>query len=411
MFVEKEIFQNNDFDPAVFLNQTSSLGVFSIKWFRKIDKLLVAELKSISLSRLLSQGFCGRKDSICKVEFYDCLTTCSPRAISICINYIDADAETKQILEKCIHKRDEDLFIDTLINSGADYSNVACALMFFLSMKPILKTLPHFAEEANDDEVSIIDVLCYPNSNYASITEQVNLKSVFDWKKSLDIKQYNNIDWFALYSLAARRDYFYLYLHYIISNYCTDIDAVIKMSEFIQNNPDLRNAYERIESDELDVQEASSLELDTLVNFRKKFIDRLILPRAIEGKKKPTEYFVSNKEFRLEFVKNLYFTLVEERMLSYDDATYYSFVYRMDKRYKGEKDPDIIIWRGQRRELYHLIYWFVDEGDGRLWAKTAKFFVDKDGQKLKTNGVKNQAVTPTIRMERILKEFQAKFGQ
>ena len=412
-FVEKEIFQNNDFAPAEFFNEASSFGVLSLNWNRVFDKLLVAELKSVSFSRLLSQGVNGRKDlvcNVCMVEFFDCLTTCSPRTRSLCIKYIDTDAETKQILEKCIHKKDEDLFIDTLINSGADYSYVASVLMLFSSIKPIMQTLPRLAGEASDDDASVLDVLCYPNSNYASIKELASVKSVFDWKNSNENK-HNSIDWFILYSHSARRDYYYLSLHNIISNICTDIDAVIKMSEYIQSNPDLRNAYERIESGELDVLEASSPELDTLVNFRKKFIDKLILPRAIEGKKKPTEYFESNRVFGLEFVKHLYFTLVEGRLLSYDDATYYSFVYRMDNSYKGEKDPDIIIWRGQPRELYYLICWFVDEGDGRKWKKTADFFICSDGQKLKTNGVLNQAETPTTRMKKILKEFQAIFGE
>lgn len=327
----------------------------------------------------------------------------APRTISLCFKYIEADEETEQILKNSLLDRKEDLFVETLMKSNVDFGNVASALMAISLLKPLAKLLPHVASPSCD-ELSINDVLYFPMSNAMPTKDQANLKLLLDLKKP-NCASGLNIDWFALYSQIVRRDYFYLYIHNIISNSCTDVDAVIKMSEYIQHDPTLKDAYQRINSGELNVLEASSLELETLVSFRKKFIDRLILPRAIEGKRKPKEYFVSNKVFRLEFVKNLYFALVEGGLLSYDDATYYSFVCRMDKSYKGEKDPDIIIWRGQPRELYHLIYWFVDDGDGRLWAKTAEFFVNSDGQKYKTNGVKNQAVSPTPRMEKILKEF------
>lgn len=408
-FVEKQFFEEGKFSPAEFLNEACALGCASLNWYREFDKLLVNEICSVSFSRLLSEGVRGFNSNTSEVDFYDCLVSSSPRTISFCFKYVDADEEIKQILKNSLLDRNEDLFIETLMKSGAEFSHVASALMAISILKPLARILPHVASPSSD-ELSINDVLCYPISSAMPTKEQVNLKMLYDWKKP-NCAADPNIDWFALYSQIVRRDYFYLYIHNIISNSCTDVDAVIKMTEYIQHDPTLKDKYQRINSGELNVLEASSLELETLVSFRKKFIDRLILPRAIEGKKKPKEYFVSNKVFRLEFVKNLYFALVEGGLLSYDDATYYSFVCRMDKSYKGEKDPDIIIWRGQPRELYHLIYWFVDDGDGRLWAKTAEFFVNSDGQKYKTNGVKNQAVSPTPRMEKILKEFQAKFSQ
>ena len=409
-YVEKQFFDKGLFSPAEFLNEACALGYMSLNYCREFDKLFVNEMRSVSLSRLLSEGVGGfQNNSASEVDLYDCLVLSSPRTISLCFKYIDTDEKTKQTLKNCLFDRDEDLFVETLMKSGVRFSRVASALMTIFLLKPIARISAHIASPSSD-ELSINDVLCYPISNAMPTKEQINLKLLFDWQKPNCVAD-PNIDWFALYSWLTRRDYYFLYLHNMISNSCTDIDAVIKMTEYIQHDPDLKDAYQRINLGELNVFEISSLELDTLVNFRKKFINKLILPRAIEGKKNPKEYFVSNKVFRLEFIKNLYFTLVEGGLLSYDDTTYYSFVCRMDKSYKGEKDPAIIVWRGQPRELYHLIYWFVDDGDGRLWAKTADFFVNSDGQKFKTNGVKNQAVTPTLRMEKILKEFQAKFGQ
>ena len=404
-FIEKEIFNNNDFDPAEFINEASSFGVLSLNWNREFDKLFVAELKSVSFSRLLSQGVKGRKGNVCKIEFYDCLTTCSPRVISLCIKYIDTDEETKQILEKAIHIKDEDLFIDTLINSGADYSNVASILKAFLSIRPIMQTLPHVAEEASD-EVSVLDVLCYPNSDDASIKELVSVKSIHDWKNSNDNKSYN-IDWFILYSYLARHDYYYLSLHNIINNSCTDIDAVIKLSEFIQSNPNLRNAYERIESGELDALEARTPELDTLINFRSKFLDRLKLPKAINGNKGKDEYFDSVRDINKEHCIQFYYKLVEYELLSYDTDTFYAFVYRTDRKYIGEDTPQMIVWRGDDRELYCFVSWFVNDRIGKLRKKTVEFFIKPDGTHFKNNGVKNQGVNRTERMEKLIKELEA----
>ena len=75
--------------------------------------------------------------------------------------------------------------------------------------------------------------------------------------------------------------------------------------------------------------------------------------------------------------------------------------------YKGDKEPIQIAWKGKACELYQLIWWFSgDGGDTRLWSKNAKFFYLSNGEPIKTNGVKNQAIALTKRMEAIIKSLK-----
>ena len=76
---------------------------------------------------------------------------------------------------------------------------------------------------------------------------------------------------------------------------------------------------------------------------------------------------------------------------------------RKDNRVRvfHKKDtPSPIIWLGTTRELFNLI-WEYYEGSTKIWEKTRKFFHDINGIPPKINGAKNQAISPSARMQRI----------
>ena len=75
--------------------------------------------------------------------------------------------------------------------------------------------------------------------------------------------------------------------------------------------------------------------------------------------------------------------------------------------YWGENEPCVIVWNGPLRDLFHLTFWFTDEGDSKIWKKTAQFFALVNGGEIKTNGAKNQAEGPSVRMKKFMKKVNS----
>ena len=141
--------------------------------------------------------------------------------------------------------------------------------------------------------------------------------------------------------------------------------------------------------------------------FRDMFLTQLQLPLKSGKKKDKREYYEANRNQDQQSCIEIYKVLVNNDLLAYDEDTFYSFIYRMSFDYKGDKEPIQIAWKGKACELYQLIWWFSgDGGDTRLWSKNAKFFYLSNGEPIKTNGVKNQAIALTKRMEAIIKSLK-----
>lgn len=89
-FIQKLAFENKDFCPAEFLNAVSYFCYLWLGSMRKDwHKLVINELKSVSFSKMLSDGSRMVNNEVSEVEFYDCLTTCSPRTMSLFLTHVD----------------------------------------------------------------------------------------------------------------------------------------------------------------------------------------------------------------------------------------------------------------------------------------------------------------------------------
>ena len=130
----------------------------------------------------------------------------------------------------------------------------------------------------------------------------------------------------------------------------------------------------------------------------------LNIPKSIGKEKKSNEYFCyasGKKEIDEVECRKLYKALADERLLEWNEETCFSFMYRMCPSYTPKKDtPSPIIWLGTTRELFNLI-WEYYEGSTKIWEKTRKFFHNINGIPPKINGAKNQAISPSARMQRI----------
>jgi hypothetical protein len=371
-------------------------------------KLVINELKSVSFSKMLSDGSRMVNHEVSEVEFYDCLTTCSPRTMSLCLTHVDTDAETKRTLKDYLLDGNEDQFITTLIKSKANFAHVASVLSLFCAIRPLAAILSVYESSTpigSGEELSAYELLFKPYIESMPNEDLRSMRSIIDWKQS-NYTENKNKDWFIAYSHAARCDSYFLFLHSVVSQFCNDVESSMKLSEYIQNDKYLKDIYNGIVNDYIDVLCYNPNGLETLLNYRKEFIDGLVLPLNVEGKKDSEEYYDSNRKPDLNFCKKMYFALVENNLLSYDVTTYYSFVYRTCRKYRGEEAPNRIVWWGQPKDLYYLIYWFVDGANGKVWKKTKSFFIDSNGNEFHTNGVKNQADKPTPLMEKLIKELE-----
>ena len=143
--------------------------------------------------------------------------------------------------------------------------------------------------------------------------------------------------------------------------------------------------------------------------FKDKFITELVIPENIKRKKSKNEYFcyvAKGGKMNEERCRRLYRALVDKSLLKWDEETYFSFMYRMCPDYAPQRDdPSSISWQGQSRELFSLI-WEYYEGTTKIWEKTKNFFHDINGIPPKINGAKNQAISPSTRMQGIFNSLK-----
>ena len=183
------------------------------------------------------------------------------------------------------------------------------------------------------------------------------------------------------------------------------MDAVSKVDRYIKDWHHFKSLSDRIYSGEIELSDYNPDE-SPLRDFRDKYLIKMELPENIlVGAKKSDEYLESDRTPDKWYCIKLYQALVKANLLSYDDDTFYSFVYRMSRDYKGSEEPIKIVWLGKPREIYYLINWFCKDAASKMWKKTANFFCLPEGVKLKDNGVKNHTKTPTPKIASIIEEM------
>lgn len=400
-FDDKLISYNKFYNTACFLYKFELQKRYSVQ---QMISLSEKELSSISLKMLLELFDKVSQDtSSCKISeivFFEQLSECSLKELSLVFSYIDTDSSTLTELKKSMLKKDVDNFVTILMTSNIDYQQAAYSLAFWKQSLVLKDMLGHVKDNViNTEEIKNLFFEFRKNGLINSKHASEHAEIVY----ALEHPEDTNIDWeHWMYNEQKGQIYFPL-IHCICCSASLNLKEVAQMEHFLNEKTESLEIFTDFLKQGVSLDEYVPKPIHEFAIFKEEFLSRLTLPKAVKNKTKK-EYLESVMLYDKDSCTKLYYMLAKEGYLSYDEDVFYSFVSRMSYDYIGEKEPNQIVWYGEARDLYYFINWFTGDHVYKKWEKTAKYYALADGKAIKTNGVTNQAKTKSKRMEAFWKK-------
>lgn len=400
-FDDKLISYNKFYNTACFLYKFELQKRYSVQ---QMISLSEKELSSISLKMLLELFDKASQDtSSCKISeivFFEQLSECSLKELSLVFSYIDTDSSTLTELKKSMLKKDVDNFVTILMTSNIDYQQAAYSLAFWKQSLVLKDMLGHVKDNViNTEEINNLFFEFRKNGLINSKHASEHAEIVY----ALEHPEDTNIDWeHWMYNEQKGQIYFPL-IHCICCSASLNLKEVAQMEHFLNEKTESLEIFTDFLKQGVSLDEYVPKPIHEFAIFKEEFLSRLTLPKAVKNKTKK-EYLESVMLYDKDSCTKLYYMLAKEGYLSYDEDVFYSFVSRMSYDYIGEKEPNQIVWYGEARDLYYFINWFTGDHVYKKWEKTAKYYALADGKAIKTNGVTNQAKTKSKRMEAFWKK-------
>lgn len=400
-FDDKLISYNKFYNTACFLYKFELQKRYSVQ---QMISLSEKELSSISLKMLLELFDKASQDtSSCKISeivFFEQLSECSLKELSLVFSYIDTDSSTLTELKKSMLKKDVDNFVTILMTSNIDYQQAAYSLAFWKQSLVLKDMLGHVKDNViNTEEIKNLFFEFRKNGLINSKHASEHAEIVY----ALEHPEDTNIDWeHWMYNEQKGQIYFPL-IHCICCSASLNLKEVAQMEHFLNEKTESLEIFTDFLKQGVSLDEYVPKPIHEFAIFKEEFLSRLTLPKAVKNKTKK-EYLESVMLYDKDSCTKLYYMLAKEGYLSYDEDVFYSFVSRMSYDYIGEKEPNQIVWYGEARDLYYFINWFTGDHVYKKWEKTAKYYALADGKAIKTNGVTNQAKTKSKRMEAFWKK-------
>lgn len=411
--VEKAFFGSDKIiDYADFYNIAYFYEILSIcpPQYDEFIMLISKEIESISLEKLISYEE-DIETSISEWDFYDMLEKMTPKEISQIIEVIEVDRLKKNTLKKYILEKDSDNFANIILLHSIEYDRAAWIAQIWYSIALLKKSLTRFSRADALSKESIISNLRsliedkHLYLNKQPLVDKQSIRNIYDiieYIEHLPSKplQIENIDYHMIYNNINQTLSMSIYLHHNFLHLTTNIENTKQVQKIISMWEHTKNLEEAILNKNINPIE-DKFSCKVLEVFKDKFIIDLVIPESIKRKKMAEDFFCESG-LTTDECRQLYNRLTEAELLSRDNETYFSFLYRMSFDYTPERNnPSPIIWKGKPRELFSLI-WNYHQNTTKIWEKTRNYFLDSNGDPLKVNGAKNQIASKTIRMEKIL---------
>lgn len=400
-FEDKLISYNKFYNTACFLYKFELQKRYSVQ---QMISLSEKELSSISLKMLLELFDKASQDtSSCKISeivFFEQLSECSLKELSLVFSYIDTDSSTLTELKKSMLKKDVDNFVTILMTSNIDYQQAAYSLAFWKQSLVLKDMLGHVKDKVvNTEEMKNLFFEFRKNGLLNSKHASEHAEIVY----AIEHPEDPNIDWEHWMYNEQKGQICFPLIHCICCSASLNLKEVAQMEHFLNEKTESLEIFTDFLKQGVSLDEYVPKPIHEFAIFKEEFLSRLTLPKAVKNKTKK-EYLESVILHDKNFCTKLYYALTNEGYLSYDDDVLYSFVSRMSYDYIGEKEPNQIVWYGEARDLYYFINWFAGDHVYKKWEKTAKYYALANGKTIKTNGVTNQAKTSSQRMDAFMKK-------
>lgn len=378
-----KVFKDDSLSPNEFLNIAYFYEVMTIvssDSFQKLCPLYIQIIEGLSLKKLL-QGI--REDSsigtddMSEVDFYDQLQGLNIRDLTLLIELIDAERETKNLLKKCVIDSDENTFFLVCREQNIDFQKPAAVAYFWNSLLMCKDLFSHIINEDTQIETAFDAVM---NNEKVEIDEATF--DLYDSLKKLTSPTVEGVpvtDFYEQYKHFTLTEALVVACCKELKKYSINVESFDQLEEVIASDSYYNMLSETISLDDFDTKNYRVCQ--PLIEFKDTFLTQKTLPKSVPGEKSVTDYYDSNNVFSLLELLSIYKLLVKYDMVDTEDDTFYSLIFRLSNKYQGENAPSIIAWRGEPNDLYYFVEWFTGgSAAGKKWDKTAKFFMFADGR-------------------------------
>lgn len=413
---DKFFTSNYHVTPLDFYQISYFLNLMSLSEDEDIQKLfLIANniLNSISDRSIIDNPFIPTEVEmeLSEDEIFDILT-CIPVNLAVnIIGNLNIDRQQKQEIKGLVLSNDLNGFIEYSITNCINYAHIE-NICGSLIMKNYYKESLNYISEYG---VGVLanDSVALPEWNDKKLSELMTERAPAV-AREINSPTINADE--AMQNLLSKQqdiilDSFWksIYLAIIftrqLQGLCPNNELIDERNRFVQSVAFFKSVEERFSF--ADVNTLPHFVIPTLDEFKNRYISEIELPPSCNVKKGSGAFFNGDKMWTDRDIFTLYKLLTEAGILSWDEATCFSFMYRMSRLYKPSEESvqqllRPICWNGKTSELIALIFFF-QEGDTRMWVKSKTFFCQPNNELIKIpSGAKNCASTISDRMNNIL---------
>lgn len=422
--IEKEDIKNMLFDSSYHVTPTdlyqfsyylNYVCLFADEDVQKLFRIATDILNSISDRSIIEDPFIPTEVEIelSEDEIFDILTSISENLVVSIIGKLDIGRHQKQDIKRLILSNDLNGFIEYSITNSIDFTqieNICYSLILKNYYKEILNQL-----YGHTVDVLPKDLFFLPEWNDKKLFELIADRAPVLARETNTLTKIASEEEAIRHALSVPQDialdslwkliYILIILTKQLRELCPNNDLIDERDRLIQSDPLLQSVEERFLF--VNVDTLPHFIIPTLDEFKNRYISEIELPPSCNVKKNSGAFFNGDKMWTDRDIFILYKLLTEAGILSWDEATCFSFMYRMSRLYKPSEESvhqllRPICWNGKTSELIALIFFF-QEGDTRMWVKSKTFFCQPNNELIKIpSGAKNCASTISDRMNNIL---------
>lgn len=422
--IEKGGVKNMLFDSGYHVTPTDLyqivyfLNYMSLSEEEDVQKLFLIVkdmLNSISDRSIIENPFIPKEIELelSEDDIFNILTNISVNLAVSIIEKLDIERNQKQDIKRLILSNDLNGFIEYSITNSIDFTqieNICCSLIMKNGSKETLNQLYRFSVD-----VSPNNLYSMPEWNDKKLFELITDREPELKRETNTLRTITKEEETVQYILSKAQDIAYdtlwktIYTSIILTKQlkglCPNNELIDERDSLIQSDPLFQSVEERFSFAE--INSLPHFVIPTLKEFKNRYISEIELPPSCNVKKSSGAFFNGDKMWTDRDIFILYKLLTEAGILSWDEATCFSFMYRMSRLYKPSEESvkqllRPICWNGKTSELIALIFFF-QEGDTRMWVKSKTFFCQPNNELIKIpSGAKNCASTISDRMNNIL---------
>ena len=425
-----KVFTGNTIKPQEFLNKA-----FNMEWafhcmYFDLSRLAIPVINSASLRAIIAEGnesisvehdLSSITSTYSEYDFYDLLKRMDKKDYSLILTSIEAPINIKNKIKEVFEDGDEEAFYRICRNDEVNYHKS----LFYAWLWYIIRT--HYSRlDTLMSELSFQEGLNKETKEKCNGYSRHLIEDPFTSESNLaydHINMVNNegvpseISMEEIYNIKIRNEKVMVALLKYKKGLFTNVDAVMKLEEFIKSSPYFSEIY-KIDGVE-NIMKCDFGTIKPFEDFKNMFLIPKPAPQAVDEPKKMTfdqlppmnqrnedkdAHYSLDKELDKDLCLRIYNVLVENELLDYGREIAESFMFRFSKECNTEIEPIQLEWKGSINDLYQFVYCIADNSS-KITKKTYDFFSLSNGEEIKTTSAVKYA--ERAMSDRMIEVFQS----